>query len=507
MTQQTPKVAIIGAGIGGLATAIRLVAKGFVVDVFEKESQPGGKLMEIRKDGFRFDLGPSLFTQPERVEELFTLMGERTSDHFRYRRLTNICRYFWPDGTRLNADADPDEFAYEVRRVLHIEPHKTSQYLNQAQRLYDLAAPLLLNRPFPTVEALMSPAGQKIGRNPWILDPFVTLHHRNQKTFTDPRLVQLFDRYATCNGSDPYKAPATLKMIAHLEHNLGAFFPDNGMYSIVRELTNLALRHGVRFHFGTPVERINRYSASGAVTGIRIGAKDLKFDAVVSDVDIHTLYNRGMVDMAKPLLGRNQALSTSALIFYWGVAGSYPELDLYNILFSSDYREEFKCIFRKKTLPDDPTVYIFISSRVVPGDAMPGHENWFVMINTPENTGQDWDTLIRKSRHTILDKIQNLTRNNIRQQIVFEHIEDPRSIEVRTGSYNGALYGNSSNSRMSAFIRHPNQRRAAPGLWFTGGSVHPGGGIPFCLASAKIVADNLEDQKTERPRDRQTMRR
>jgi phytoene dehydrogenase-like protein len=279
------------------------------------------------------------------------------------------------------------------------------------------------------------------------------------------------------------------------------------MYSIVSELTNLALRHGVRFHFGTPVERINRYSPSGAVTGIRIAGKDLKYNAVVSDVDINALYNRGMVDMAKPLPGRKQDLSNSALIFYWGVAGNYPELDLHNILFSSDYREEFKCLFRKKTLPDDPTVYIFISSRVVPGDAMPGHENWFVMIHAPENTGQDWDTLIRKSRHTILDKIQNLTRNNIRQQIVFEHIEDPRSIEVRTGSYNGALYGNSSNSRMSAFIRHPNQRRAVPGLWFTGGSVHPGGGIPLCLASAKIVADDLGDQKTERPGDRETMRR
>ncbi len=498
MTKSAPKVAIIGAGIAGLATAIRLVAKGYVVDLFEKQAQPGGKLMEIRRDGFRFDLGPSLFTQPERVEELFTLMGERASDHFRYKRLTSICRYFWPDGTRLNADADPDEFAYEVRRVLHVDPHHTSQYLNKAQRLYDLAAPLFLDRPFPTVEALMSPAGQKIGRNPWILDPFVSLHRRNQKTFSDPRLVQLFDRYATYNGSDPYKAPATLKMIAHLEHNLGAFFPEYGMYSIVRELTNLALRHGVRFHFDTPVERINRYSTDGAATGIRIRGKDLNFDAVVSDVDIHTLYNRGMVDMAKPLFGRKQALSTSALIFYWGVSGNYPELDLHNILFSSDYREEFKSLFRKKTVPADPTVYIFISSRVVPGDAIPGHENWFVMINTPENTGQDWDSLIQSSRNAILDKIQNLTRNNIRQQIVFEHIEDPRSIETRTGSYNGALYGSSSNSRMSAFSRHPNHRSVAPGLWFTGGSVHPGGGIPLCLASAKIGADDLEDYKTRR---------
>jgi phytoene desaturase len=496
------KAAVIGAGIGGLATAIRLRAMGYLVDVFEKEPLPGGKLMELRRDGFRFDLGPSLFTQPERVEELFTLMGEQAADHFRYRRLKNICRYYWPDGTRLDVPADPDEFAYEVRRILHIDPGTTTEYLEKARNLYETAAPLFLDRPFPTWEGMTSEAGQKIGRSPWILDPFISLHKRNQKTFGDPRLVQLFDRYATYNGSDPYKAPATLKMIAHLENNLGAFFPERGMYSIAREITNLGLRNGIRYHLGSAVTRINRYGEDGRVSGIRVNGRDLRFDEVVSDVDIHTLYRRGMVDFSPPLIGRKQQRSTSALIFYWGVSGSYPELDLHNILFSSDYREEFRSLFQKKTLPDDPTIYIFNSSRVCPEDALPGHENWFVMINTPENCGQDWNSLIREARSRILDRIQKLTRNNIAQRIVFEHIEDPRTIESRTGSWAGSLYGNSSNSRMSAFSRHPNMRKVAPGLWFTGGSVHPGGGIPLCLASAKIVAQQIETKNTYENRRR-----
>jgi phytoene desaturase len=484
--------AVIGAGIGGLAAAVRLKAMGYVVDVFEKETLPGGKLMELRRDGFRFDLGPSLFTQPERVEELFSLMGENMEDHFRYQRLKNICRYYWPDGTRLDVPADPDEFAYEVRRVLHIDPSITTEYLEKARKLYETAAPVFLNQPFPTLEGFTSDAGKKIGSAPWILDPFTTLHKRNLKTFRDPRLVQLFDRYATYNGSDPYKAPATLKMIAHLENNLGAFFPENGMYSIAREITNLGLRHGVRYHLGSVVSRINRYSEDGHVSGVRVNGRDLRFDLVVSDVDVHTLYKRGLVDFKPPLLGRNQEGSTSALIFYWGVAGTYPEFDLHNILFSEDYREEFRCLFRTKTLPADPTIYIFISSRVCPGDALPGHENWFVMINTPENNGQDWTALVKEARGRILARIEKLTRNNIGQRIVFEHIEDPRTIEVRTGSWAGSLYGKSSNSRMSAFSRHPNERKSAPGLWFTGGSVHPGGGIPLCLASAKIVAEQIE---------------
>jgi len=484
--------AVIGAGIGGLATAIRLRAMGYVVDVFEKETLPGGKLMEMKRDGFRFDLGPSLFTQPERVEELFSLMGENLSDHFRYLRLHTICRYYWPDGTRLDVPSDPAEFAYEVRRVLHIDPAITTEYLEKARKLYETASPVFLDQPFPTMEGFVSEAGKRIGRSPWILDPFISLHKRNQKTFTDPRLVQLFDRYATYNGSDPYKAPATLKMIAHLENNLGAFFPEKGMYSIAREITNLGLRHGVRYHLGSTVSRINRYGEDGRVTGIRVNGRDLRFDLVVSDVDIHTLYRRGLVDFKPPVIGRRQQASTSALIFYWGVAGTYPEFDLHNILFSTDYREEFRCLFQKKTVPADPSIYIFISSRVCPDDALPGHENWFVMINTPANCGQDWITLVREARSRILEKIEKLTRNNISQRIVSEHIEDPRTIESRTGSWAGSLYGNSSNSRMSAFSRHPNHRGVAPGLWFTGGSVHPGGGIPLCLASAKIVAQQIE---------------
>ncbi len=481
--------AVIGAGVGGLATAIRLAAKGYLVDVFEKESVAGGKLAELSAEGFRFDLGPSLFTQPERVEELFLLMGENPADHFRYHRLPSVCRYFWPDGTRLTVPSDPDEFAFECRRVLDVDSSALSEYLIKARNLFSMAAPLFLDQPFPTREAFMSPGGQRIGKNPFILDAFVSLHRRNARVFRDPHMVQLFDRYATYNGSNPYKAPATLKMIAHLEHNLGAFFPEDGMYSIARALTNLAIRHGVRMHFDSMVQRVNRNAEGDRVTGIRYQGRDREYDAVVSDVDINTFYRTGMIDYMPPVFGRKQALSTSAMIFYWGVEGVHPELDLHNILFAGDYREEFRHLFQLKQMYSDPTVYIFISSKQVSGDSRPGHENWFVMVNAPENVGQDWEQEIRNTKEVILAKIKRILGISLSEKIVFEHIEDPRTIEKRTGSWHGSLYGNSSNSRFSAFSRHPNSRSKIKGLYFTGGSVHPGGGIPLCLASAKIVAD------------------
>jgi len=186
--------------------------------------------------------------------------------------------------------------------------------------------------------------------------------------------------------------------------------------------------------------------------------------------------------------------STSALIFYWGMETMSAGLDLHNILFSNDYQQEFKCLFKLKTIYSDPTVYIFISSKIVKDDAPGGCENWFVMINTPENTGQDWDGMIADARSRIEDKIRRLTGIEVEKHRKFEFIIDPRSIEAMTASYRGSLYGNSSNSVWSAFQRHPNFSRIK-GLYFTGGSVHPGGGIPLCLSSAKIVADMIPSLK------------
>jgi len=484
--------AVIGAGIGGLATAIRLAAKGYQVDVFEKESYPGGKLAEIKTGGFRFDLGPSLFTQPERVDDLFRLMGEEPADHFRYQQLKTICRYFWPDGSCLNVPADNREFAYESRKVFNVDSASVSEYLNSARTLFSMAGPVFLDQPFPTRKALMSPGGIQIGRNPFVLDPFISLHRRNARSFSDARLVQLFDRYATYNGSNPYRAPATLKMIAHLEHNLGAFFPEKGMYSIAREVAGLAVRHGVRFHYNSVIQRVNCNTDGSRAYGVRLDGRDRDYDIIVSDLDVNTFYRSGMISNRPPLPGLKQALSTSAMIFYWGVAGLHNEPDLHNILFSADYRQEFRHLFKKKQMVSDPTVYIFISSKRVPGDALPGHENWFVMVNAPENIGQDWDRQIGSTRTAILEKIRSMLGIDLTGKIICEHIEDPRTIEKRTGSWHGSLYGASSNSRISAFSRHPNHRSKIKNLYFTGGSVHPGGGIPLCLASAAIVASLID---------------
>jgi phytoene dehydrogenase-like protein len=179
------------------------------------------------------------------------------------------------------------------------------------------------------------------------------------------------------------------------------------------------------------------------------------------------------------------------MIFYWAMDRQFPELELHNLFFSKDYRGEFRHLFDTKTVTDDPTTYLFISSKIVEDDAPEGGENWFVMINVPENIGQDWDAAIIEVRKSIIAKINRILKVEITPHIIHERVRDPRNIEEETFSYRGSLYGNRSNGTMSAFSRHPNHRNDFHGLYFVGGSVHPGGGIPLCLASAQIVDSKI----------------
>ena len=489
MKQQT---AVIGSGIGGIASAIRLAAKGYDVHVFEQAVMPGGKLSERRLDGFRFDTGPSLFTLPGLVTELFALCGKNPEDYFRYRPLDASCKYFWEDGTVINAWNDPKKFAAEVHQKTGEPEERIFRFLEKSKRLYELTSEVFLFNSFHKIKNFASPAYRKALFGLHELNAFTSMHAKNSKWFSNPKIVQLFDRYATYNGSNPYKTPATLNIIPHLEHNIGAFFPEKGMYHIIEALVTLAEEMGVRFHYSTPVDEI--ITRDQQAHALRIGGEVRPFSLIVSNVDVVNLYKNLLPQQTVPKKQLSLERSTSALIFYWGIDGSFPELSLHNILFSNDYRKEFNHLFREKNITDDPTVYVFISDREVKGDAPEGKENWYVMINVPENVGQDWDAMIAAAKKHILQKIARVLKTDIEPLVVAESFADPRSIESDTGSYRGSLYGLSSNNRFAAFYRHPNFKKSIKNLFFTGGSVHPGGGIPLCLASAKIIDKEIPTQ-------------
>lgn len=488
-----PKAIIIGSGIAGIATAIRLAVKGYAVTVFESNSYPGGKLTEINIDGFRFDAGPSLFTMPQYVDELFTLAGKNPRDYFRYEKLEEICKYFYEDGLYLTASADLNEFAKEIEQKTNSSASEVYKYLSKSEAIYEITHKVFLERTLHKLKSYLHWDTLKSALRFGQIDAFRDQNKANQSFFKDERIVQLFNRYATYNGSNPYQAPATLNVIPHFEYHFGAFIPDKGMYSIITSLVKLAKDLGVKFQFDCRVEEII-YSAD-VVKGIRIKNSTIEADLVVSNLDIWFTYKNLLPKFEAPEKLLAQQRSSSALIFYWGIKNEYPELGLHNIFFAENYKAEFDAIWHERKIHTDPTIYLNITSKYIKNDAPVNCENWFVMINVPANNDQNWDELIAKARQNIIQKLSRLLNKNIAEDIICEQILDPRSIEQQTGSYQGSLYGNSSNNQFAAFLRHSNFSSKIENLYFCGGSVHPGGGIPLALLSAKIIDDNLKFPK------------
>lgn len=481
------KAIVIGAGTAGLASAIRLAVQGFEVSVYEKNNYPGGKISEFNVEGYQFDAGPSLFTQPENIEELFSLAGEPIEDYFQFQSLPISFKYFYDDGTVINAYTNNQAFAQELENKTGEKQERLLSYLEGSKKVYQNIAGLFLNNSLHQFKTLFSPGVLKAITTLRWKYLFKSMHDLNASHFTKPHTIQLFNRFATYNGSNPYQAPGMLSLIPHLELNQGTFYPKGGMISISNALYQLALKKGVQFHFSKPVERIivNENKAGGVV----VDAKNIFADIVVSNMDVYFTYQRLLLDLSMATKVLKQERSSSALIFYWGIDHSFPELELHNIFFTKNYKAEFDSLFRTKDAYADPTIYVNITSKIEPGLQAPlGKENWFVMVNAPANMGQDWLKFREHYRAAVIEKLSKILGVDLGAIIQVEEVLDPVIIESRTESYMGSLYGTSSNSKMAAFLRHPNFSKKIKNLYFVGGSVHPGGGIPLCLKSAAIMS-------------------
>lgn len=481
------KAIVIGAGIGGLATAIRLAKKGYAVEVFEANDYVGGKLSTFTLGDYRFDAGPSLFTMPQFVDDLFTLCGENPTDFFQYNRKEVACHYFWEDGKRLTAYGDTERFVKEVEAELAVPAATLKRYLTRAKKKFDRTRTLFLESSLHKWQTYLRKETLIGIANYFSFEIDTSLNDVNTRQLKEPHLVQFYNRFATYNGSNPYKTPGMMTLVQHLEQHYGTYIPKKGMGEISASLYALAKRMGVGFHLSSPVTEI--LVENKKAVGVCVKEAKHLADLVVSNMDVVPTYRKLLPNQTQPEKVLSQERSSSAVIFYWGVGKSFSQLDLHNIFFSDDYAAEFAAIFNTKTLYHDPTIYVNITSKDVPADAPEGKENWFVMINAPHDTGQDWKAIAEQLREWVIAKLNRNLETDIAPLIEEEWVMTPDIIAQRTQSYLGALYGASSNDKMAAFLRHPNFSREISNMYFCGGSVHPGGGIPLCLLSAKIVSD------------------
>ncbi|MCG8479113.1 MAG: NAD(P)/FAD-dependent oxidoreductase, partial [Spirochaetales bacterium] len=293
--------------------------------------------------------------------------------------------------------------------------------------------------------------------------------------------------------------PATLNVIPHIEYELGAWAVRGGIHAVPRALERLGREVGVTFRYGVTVDRIltdtRRGRAPGwrrAVRGVLVGDTVHEADIVVSNADVTPTYRYLLEDTDARIYRRYEKLepSSSGLVFYWGVRRRFDELGLHNIFFSDDYQKEFRQIFSARRCPDDPTIYLNITAKEGDSDAAPPDgENWFVLINAPWDDGQDWDAEARRVRRAVLERLGSELSVDLETLIEEEDVMLPPDIAAGTDSNRGSLYGISSNTPLAAFLRHPNRSRRYRGLYFVGGSAHPGGGMPLVVLGGRIVAD------------------
>jgi phytoene desaturase len=424
---------------------------------------------------------------PHFLEDLFAHSDADLRNYFTYIRKEIVCKYYFEDGTRFTAFADKERYAEEASNVFEVTQEEVKQYFAHSAMKYEVTESLFLKKSLHKLSTYLSKETVRGVLKAHRLGLMNSLHEENTSAFKDARMVQLMNRYATYNGSSPYRTPGIMSMIPHLEQHYGTFFPKGGMISITNALYDRAREMGVQFHFNERVEEI--LISDDKAMGIRLADRTVQCDAVLSNMDVMPTYRKLLPREKAPERALKQERSSSALIFYWGIKKEFAELDLHNIFFASDYKKEFDVLFEGKDVADDVTVYIHISSKDEKADAPAGCENWFVMVNVPGNKGQDWDALIPQIRSRVILKLNRLLKTDVESLIEAEQVLDPRGIEARTQSYQGSLYGAASNNRFAAFLRHPNFSSRIKNLYFCGGSVHPGGGIPLCVMSGKIASE------------------
>lgn len=482
--KQTEPIVIIGGGIGGLSAAIYLASTDQRVILLEQQPTLGGKMGQHTIDGFRWDTGPSVITMRHVLEDVFQAAGKSLDDYLRLLPLDPLTRYFYPDGTIFDATSDLSRMVQQIEAIHPRDVEGYLRFLAYAARLYRITSPAFIYNEPPSWRSFL----QFSPLDALQIDGLRTMQQAIKSHVQSPQLRQLLGRFATYTGASPYLAPATLNVIAHVELAGGVWYPDGGIYRIAEALGELAQEIGVEIRTSCTVEAIE--VERGFATAVRVGGERIAAKAIIANVDVATVYQRllppAYQSRADQLLQAEP--SCSGFIMLLGVQGETPQLAHHNIFFSPDYQREFDDIFKRGIPPTDPTIYVAITSKTNPTHAPNHAENWFVLVNTPALGEQwSWGSNTENYREIILQRLAD-NGVDIRGRIQVERIMTPHDLERLTGARRGALYGASSNNRWAAFRRPHNRSHDVRGLYFAGGTTHPGGGVPMVTLSGKLAA-------------------
>ncbi len=467
------KIAIIGAGVGGLATAARLSYQGYPVEVYEKMSICGGRANIIEDKGFKFDTGPSFVMMPDFFKEVFRYCQQDINNYLDLKVLDKSYKIFYSDGDSLTVHKDSAKTEAELERI---EPGSSKGYkdfIRETGKIYKAITPLLYHCFNP--QDSLNPAYWKLigklnlGKSYWQLA---------KKFFKSDKLCYAFTFEAMFIGVSPFKAPAFYSVIGYTDHVDKIAHPLGGMYQIPKALEKMASRFGTKFNYNREITSL----------------KEINADKIVINAD----YAYAQKNLLNKKLPNYYQYSCSVLLFYWGMSRKIPNLEHHNLFFAKDLRNNLKNIFQDGIVGDDFSFYIHLPTLTDPSLAPPGKDILYVLIPAPnlKTFKGDIKNYEDQIREKVVAKMNSLTGFNIEDSIEVEHKFYPEDFIKKYNILYGATFGLAHNLRQSAFFRPPNHSSTRKNVYFVGASTQPGGGLPPVIASSRIVADLITNRKS-----------
>ena len=487
------QVIVIGAGIGGIATAARLARQGCQVTVLEKCEKPGGRCGRMNVNGYTFDTGATLFMMPELYAATFAALGERMQDHLDLRRIDPTYHLTFPDDSQLQLTSDMQQMRVRLEAIEPGSFERMLHYLGEAGRIYDLAMPKMLGRDFRSLPEFINPRMLKL-----FLQVKAATRHTSyvRRFFKDARLQMAFTFQDMYMGLSPYESPATYSLMQYTELADGLWYPLGGMYRVTEALTAIAEKLGVHFLYNAQVEQILVEGARA--TGVRLAdGRVLPAGTVVANADLGYVYRKLLPDAAAADRIERKEYGCSTIMFYWGLDRHYPQLGPHNLFLNGDYRRSFEAIFKRTGMPDEPNFYIHAPVRLDPSMAPAGHDTWYLAVpvgHLNNKISQDWPAMQRQARAYILQRLARLGLSDVEANIRTEVSFVPQDWQERYNMPFGSTHGLSHKLTQMAYLRPHNRHSRYHNLYFVGASTHPGTGVPTVLVSAGLVARRiLED--------------
>ncbi len=493
------RVVVIGGGLGGLASACTLAARGHAVTLLERNDWLGGKAAVLESDGFRFDMGPTILTLPRVLERIFAEAGRKLEDELDLVRLDPQWRCFYGDGSVLDLSANLEQMSGTLDRFTS-GPDASAGYrdfLHWSKRMNDVSEKFFF---WKSVGGLRDIFDLKNSFNVGTLGDVLAMRMGRsvgssvRKFMPDARVAQMLDHFTQYVGSSPEASPAVLCGIAHMQTNEGVWYPMGGTRAVPAALERLANELGVDVRIGCGVRRI--VTEQGRVTGVESDTGEfIAADAVVSNMDVVRTHNELLNGDGKRFAKRRKyEPACSGVVLYLGLTKRYEHLLHHNFVFSRDPDEEFDAIYHRGEPAPDPTCYVCAPAVTEPGVAPPGGEALYVLVHTPYlRPHHDWSQMYPAYRQVILDKLKRTAGlADIEDRIAFESRLTPQDIHNRYRVLNGAIYGLASHGKWVGAFKPANRSPDVAGLYLAGGSAHPGPGMPMALMSGWIAADVLD---------------